>query len=358
MEKYYWLNKDSRKFLERGYLLEGETPEQRCKDIASAAEKILGIKGFSKKFEEYLGQGFYSLSSPIWSNFGRERGLPISCFGSFIDDTLEEIAGAKLAEVSMMTKYGGGTSAYFGALRGRGAPISTGGTSTGAVHFMELYDKLMSVVSQGNVRRGSFAAYLPVDHPDIEEFLKIRGEGHEIQEMSIGVTVSDEWMKSMLEGDKEKRRIWGLVIKKRFESGYPYLMFSDNANNAAPQVYKDKGKTIHASNLCFTGDTLIQVATKSDGSDSTFMRLDEFTMAFKLGIWEEVYTLSWDTEESAFKWSWVSAADQTGLVDELIVIETPNGETLECTPEHQILTKNRGWVQAQHLEETDELIQQ
>ena len=108
----------------------------------------------------------------------------------------------------------------------------------------------MTVVSQGNVRRGSFAAYLPIDHGDIEEFLKIRGEGHEIQDMSIGVCVSDEWMKSMLEGDKEKRRIWGLVIKKRFESGYPYIFFSDNVNNGAPQVYKDKNMKIHASNLC------------------------------------------------------------------------------------------------------------
>jgi len=250
MEDIYWLNKDSRKFLERGYLLEGETAEGRISDIAQAAENILGEEGFAKKFISYMHRGFYSLSSPIWSNFGRERGLPISCFGSYIDDTLEQIAGTKIAEVAMMTKHGGGTSAYFGALRPRGAEISVGGTSTGAVHFMELYDKLMTVVSQGNVRRGSFAAYLPIDHGDIEEFLKIRGEGHEIQDMSIGVCVSDEWMKSMIDGDKEKRRIWGLVIKKRFESGYPYIFFSDNVNNGAPQVYKDKDMKIWASNLC------------------------------------------------------------------------------------------------------------
>lgn len=250
MTPYYWLNKDSRKFLERGYLLEGETPEKRIRDIATHAEKILELPGYADKFEGYMAKGFFSLSSPIWSNFGRARGLPISCFGSYIEDTLEEIAGSKLAEVSMMTKHGGGTSAYFGALRGRGQPISTGGTSTGAVHFMELYDKLMSVVSQGNVRRGSFAAYLPIDHPDIEEFLKIRSEGHEIQDMSIGVTITDEWMKDMLSGDKNKRQVWGLVIKKRFESGYPYLLFVDTANKNAPQVYKDKGKKIYASNLC------------------------------------------------------------------------------------------------------------
>jgi ribonucleoside-diphosphate reductase alpha chain len=247
--KIYWLNKDSRKFLERGYLLEGETPESRMRDIADGAERLLGITGFADKFERYLHAGYYSLSSPIWSNFARDRGLPISCFGSFIPDTMEGIFG-KLSEVAMMTKGGGGTSGYFGNIRPRGSAISSGGTSTGAVHFMELYDKTMNVVSQGNVRRGSFAAYLPIDHGDIEEFLQIKGDGNSIQDMSIGVTVSDEWMRSMIDGDKHKRKIWGLVIKKRFESGYPYLMFSDNANNGAPQVYKDKGLKINNSNLC------------------------------------------------------------------------------------------------------------
>jgi ribonucleoside-diphosphate reductase alpha chain len=246
----YWLNKDSRKFLQRGYLLPDETPEQRIKDIAFFAEKILKQKGFAAKFENYMHRGFYSLASPIWSNFGRDRGLPISCFGSYIDDTIESILGTKHAEVAIMTKTGGGTSGYFGAIRGRGTPISSGGESTGAVHFMESYNKLMSVVSQGNVRRGSFAAYLPIDHADIEEFLQIRSEGNEIQDLSIGVCISDEWMQAMKDGDKEKRRIWGLVIKKRFESGYPYIFWSDNANNTAPQVYKDKGMKINHSNLC------------------------------------------------------------------------------------------------------------
>jgi ribonucleoside-diphosphate reductase alpha chain len=248
-EKYYWLNNDSRKFLERGYLLEEETPEQRIRDIAEAAEKYLGIKGFADKFEEYVAKGFYSLSSPVWSNFGRKRGLPISCFGSYISDTMESILH-KVSEVGIMTKHGGGTSAYFGAIRGRGTTISCGGESTGSVHFMELYNKLMNVVSQGNVRRGSFAAYLPIDHKDIEEFLEIRSEGHDIQEMSFGVCVSDQWMKDMVDGDKDKRKIWSKVIKKRFESGYPYIFFSDTANNNAPQVYKDKGLKIHNSNLC------------------------------------------------------------------------------------------------------------
>jgi ribonucleoside-diphosphate reductase alpha chain len=248
MSNIYWLNKDSRTFLERGYLVKDETPEQRIADIANAAKQYLS-EDYYNKFIEYISKGYYSLSSPIWSNYGRERGLPISCFGTYIPDTMEGIL-EKSAEVGMMTKGGGGTSGYFGDVRGRGTAISSGGVSTGAVHFMEIYDTLMKVVSQGNVRRGSFAAYLPIDHTDIEEFLKIKSEGNPIQDISIGVTVSDEWMKSMLEGDKQKRKVWGDVIKKRFESGYPYVFFSDNANNNTPQVYKDKGMKILHSNLC------------------------------------------------------------------------------------------------------------
>jgi len=261
MSDIYWLNENSRKFLERGYLLPGETPEDRIKDIAHQAQEYLGIEGWADKFIDYMHRGFYSLSSPIWSNFGRDRGLPISCFGSYIPDDMEKIL-AKVAEVGTMSKVGGGTSAYFGDVRCRGAEISTGGTSTGVHHQLTVFDALTNYISQSNVRRGSFAAYLPIDHGDIEEFLCIRGEGNSIQDLSIGVTVSDEWMEDMIAGDKQKRSIWGKVIKKRYESGYPYIFFSDNANNNAPQVYKDKGKRINASNLC----TEIFLSTEEDES--------------------------------------------------------------------------------------------
>jgi len=247
--KFNWLNKDSRLFLKRGYLEEGQTPEGRIREIAETAQKILGIPGFADKFEDYMSKGFYSLSSPIWANFGLKRGLPISCFGSYVDDTMEEIL-KKSAEVGIMTKCGGGTSGYFGDLRERGADISSGGKSNGPVHFLEIFETVANVVSQSNVRRGSFAAYMPVEHPDILEFLEIRGDGHNIQNLSIGVCIGDDWMKEMLAGDKDKRKVWGAIIKKRFESGYPYLFFSDAMNNNAPQVYKDKGLKIHASNLC------------------------------------------------------------------------------------------------------------
>jgi ribonucleoside-diphosphate reductase alpha chain len=347
-EKYYWLNKDSRKFLERGYLLEGETPEQRVRDIAEAAEKYLQIKGFADKFEDYVAKGFYSLSSPVWSNFGRKRGLPISCFGSYISDTMESIL-YKVAEVGIMTKHGGGTSAYFGDIRGRGTPISCGGESTGSVHFMELYNKLMNVVSQGNVRRGSFAAYLPIDHKDIEEFLEIRSEGHDIQEMSFGVCVSDQWMKKMVDGDKEKRKIWSKVIKKRFESGYPYIMFSDTANKNAPQIYKDKGLTVHNSNLCVTGDTLITILI----NDLEERQIQIKDLTFYMKKFDNVKVKGYNIEEQKVEFEKIEAFAQTGETDELYEIEDELGNIIRCTPEHQIYTKNRGYVMAKDLKEDD-----
>lgn len=271
MEKYYWLNDDSRKFLERGYLMGDETPEERIKEIANAAQSELKMKGFAEKFEEYMSLGWYSLSSPIWANFGKERGLPISCFGSYIEDTLESIL-EKQAEVGMMTKMGGGTSGYFGDLRERGADISSGGKSNGPVHFMELFESVTNVVSQSNVRRGSFAAYLPIDHPDILEFLRIRSDGNEIQNISIGVTVPDKWMQKMIDGDKEKRSVWAKVIQKRFESGYPYLFFSDAVNKNSPDVYQDKGKKIYASNLCS------EIALSSDKDESFVCNLSSMNL--------------------------------------------------------------------------------
>jgi ribonucleoside-diphosphate reductase alpha chain len=248
-KKYYWLNSHSRLFLERGYLDEGKQPEDRIREIADNAEQILGIKGFADKFEDYVARGFYSLSTPVWNNFGNKRGLPVSCFNSHISDTMQSIL-YKVAEVGMMSKLGGGTSGFFGDLRPRGAKISVGGESSGPIHFMELFDKVADVVSQGSARRGSFAAYIPIEHPDIEEFLQIRSEGHSIQNMSIGVTITDNWMQSMVDGDKDKRKIWAKLIQKRFETGYPYIFFTDTVNNNAPQSYKDKNLKVNSSNLC------------------------------------------------------------------------------------------------------------
>ncbi|HQV64703.1 MAG TPA: ribonucleoside-diphosphate reductase subunit alpha, partial [Candidatus Paceibacterota bacterium] len=245
----YWLNENSRAFLSKGYLVGDTTAEERIREIAEIAEKYLNKPGFANKFYDYMSRGFYSLASPIWSNYGLARGLPISCFGSYIADDMSRILYTH-AEVGMMTKFGGGTSAYFGGLRPRGSVIKDNGHSSGSVHFMELFDNLIDIVSQGSVRRGHFAPYLPIEHPDVEEFLNIGKEGHAIQQSTYAVTVGDKWLKEMIDGDQEKRKIWAKVIQRRTEIGYPYILFSDTVNNNTVDVYKDKNLRIHGSNLC------------------------------------------------------------------------------------------------------------
>ncbi len=249
MKEFYWLNEDSIKFMERGYLEEGTTPLDRIRQISERAETLSGIKGFSDKFYSYMSKGWVSLSTPIWCNYGLIRGLPISCFGGeFQDDTADILRGS--AEIGMLSKHGGGTAGYFGNIRGRGESISGGGKTNGSVSFMEIFDTMMSIISQGASRRGSFAAYLPTDHKDIDEFLTIRNDDSNIQDISIGVTIPENWMESMIQGDDEKRTVWAKILKKRTETGYPYLFFEDNVNNNKPQVYKDKGLKIKTSQLC------------------------------------------------------------------------------------------------------------
>ena len=249
MGDFYWLNEDSRTFLDRGYLLEDTSPEERVREIAEHAEDILDIDGFADKFYEYMSRGYYSLASPVWSNFGLDRGLPISCFGSYIEDNMESILYTH-AEVGMQTKVGGGTSGYFGDIRPRGSEITNNGKSNGTHPFAQLFDKIIDVVSQGSTRRGYFAGYIDIEHDDIDEWLQIQNEGDEIQSMMYGVCIGDEWMQEMIDGDKEKRETWAKVIEQRMNLGIPYLFFRDNVNDNKPQVYKDKGYKIHASNLC------------------------------------------------------------------------------------------------------------
>lgn len=311
-----WLNADSRTFLERDYLLPGQTPEGRIHQIAQKAEMILGIEGFAAKFESYMHKGWISLSSPIWANFGIERGLPISCNGSYISDSLDSIL-TKTAEIGIMSKYGAGTSAYFGDIRPRGSAISTGGRSNGAVHFMELLETTTSVISQSNVRRGSCAVYLPIEHGDIGEFLNVRSEGNAIQQLSVGVTITDAWMQSMVDGDMDKRRLWARVIQKRFETGYPYIIFIDNVNNAAPQVYKDRGLKITHSNLCVAPETLILTRA----GHQIISELEDETVDI------------WNGKE----WS-STTVQKTGENQKLVKVILSDGKVIECTPYHKWYT--------------------
>lgn len=256
MSDYNWLTEHSLAFLKKDYLCEGQTVDERVDEMVNKAEQILGKPGFAAKFKEMFKKGWFSLSTPIWTNFGNDRGLPISCFGSFMEDSIASIALTH-AEVMMMTKHGGGTSAHFGELRNRGSEITNNGHSDGPVHFMRLYESLINVISQGKTRRGNFAAYLPVDHKDIHEFLTLRTEGSPIQDLSFGVTVPNYWMQEMIDGDADKRKIWAKILECRSNTGFPYIVFIDNANNNTVDAYKDKNMKISHSNLCVTGDQLV-----------------------------------------------------------------------------------------------------
>ena len=248
-EPFYWLNEDSRAFLDEGYLIEGVTAEERVREIAERAEEVLDDDGFADKFYDYMSRGFYSLASPVWSNFGLDRGLPISCFGSYMEDNMESILYTQ-AEVGEMTKLGGGTSGYFGEIRPRGSPITNNGKSNGSYSFTELFDTIINVVSQGETRRGQFAGYIDVEHDDLDEWLNIKTEGDPVQDIYYGVIIGDDWFRAMVDGDEEKRETWAEIIETRINIGVPYIIFRDNMNDGKPQVYKDRGYEINASNLC------------------------------------------------------------------------------------------------------------
>jgi ribonucleoside-diphosphate reductase alpha chain len=248
-ERFWWVNDESEQVLNRGYLLKGETVEGAIDRVTTAAAQRLYKPELKDAFIEMISRGWMSLSSPIWANMGTERGLPISCFNVHVPDSVEGITH-KLGEVIMQTKIGGGTSGYFGELRERGSAVSDNGKSSGAVSFMRLFDTAMDTISQGGVRRGAFAAYLDIDHQDIDEFLTIKNIGSPIQNLFNGVCVPDYWMQEMIDGDRKKRETWAKLLESRQQKGLPYIFFTDNVNRNKPQVYKDKEMVIHASNLC------------------------------------------------------------------------------------------------------------
>ena len=317
MSDYVWFNEFSENFMKEDYL-QGKTIDERVSEIALNMEVILDNPGIGDKFKEYMKKGWYSLSTPMWTNFGNRRGLPISCFGSYIEDTLSSIFSTA-SEVAMMTKAGGGTSATFSNLRHRGAPITGNGNGSGAVHFMQLFDSTVNLVSQGSTRRGSFAAYLSIDHPDIKEFLTLRSEGSVIQDMSFGVTITDEWMNSMIQGDSEKRKLWAKILESRTNKGYPYIVFIDNMNNGAPEVYRDKGMKITHSNLCVSGDTKILT---DEGYVEISSLVDEHVQVWNGNEWSEVIV------------------SKTGTNKQLVEVNLSSGQSLKCTPYHKFYVKD------------------
>ena len=249
-----WLTQEGLQTLQGGYLLPDETPKGMYRRLADHAEQLLGVKGFSDKVFQLFWKGWLCPATPVASNFGANRALPISCYSLAIDDSVSGIFNS-LHEMAMLSKNGGGVAYDFSRIRHRGAGIAGNiGKSEGVIPWLKIFDVTTVSVSQGAVRRGATAAYAPVDHGDIHEFLNIRrptgDQNRQCLNIHHGVTITDEFMHKVESGDKEARALWIEILKTRQETGEPYLMFIDNVNRQNPDCYKSNNLNVLASNIC------------------------------------------------------------------------------------------------------------
>ena len=250
-----YMRKPSLITLYSGYIEPSETPNSRIMDIAHKVAKTHNKPELFDAVYKFVSEvGAFSFSSPIWSNYARNRGLPISCFNTYIPDSIEGIYD-RLTENAIMTQKGGGTSSYWGDVRGVGAAVSGGGVSTGSISFMEQYEEKIKKVSQGGVRRGMHVVYIDIEHDDFDEFMRIRDPKFAIQKMTHAICISDEFVEKIYAGDGDANRRWAKVLEKRNDHGVPYLFYTGNAN-AHPAMPTCYGKTsdgkykILGSNLC------------------------------------------------------------------------------------------------------------
>lgn len=261
-----WMEAEGYKILQGGYLLEGETPRQMYVRVSNAAGSYYADSDkWSKKFFDVMWKNWLCPASPVLSNMGTNRGLPISCNSIHVGDSVDSIF-KKSHELAILSKNGAGVGIYLGDVRGRGANISGNGKSEGVIPWAKVYDSTVVSVNQANVRRGAAAAYIDIRHSDIEEFLQMRRPTGDVNRrcmnLNHGICIDDLWMQEMVAGDKSKRHIWGEILKARVETGEPYLFFSDNVNKASPDTYKSLGLKVSTSNIC----TEIMLYTDPDHS--------------------------------------------------------------------------------------------
>ena len=247
------MNQEAIDTLSRGYLMPGETPRDMWSRVSKTAARILNRPEMEGDLFEIFWRGFVGGATPVLSNMGTNRGLPISCYSSHLQDSIHSIY-SHLKEVAALSKHGGGVGVYLGDVRPSGSHITGGGKSTGVVPWARQYDYASQVVSQGGVRRGSFALYLPIDHPDLPELLRSKdhsqGDPRNFIDSQIAVTIEDKWLEGMINGDREKQKLFGEILKIRLVSGSPYLIFIDNANNQRPSSFAQRNLQIYTSNLC------------------------------------------------------------------------------------------------------------
>lgn len=250
-----WMNEVSLATISKGYLLPDENPKKAYRRVADAVAKRLDRPDLANKFFKYMWKGWLNLASPVLSNTGTDKGLPISCFGIDTPDSIRGI-GLTNAELMRLTSLGGGVGIGLGRVRGRGKKIANGdtGNSEGIVPWAKIYDSTIIATNQGSVRRGAASVNLDINHTDIKEFLRIRRPQGDPNRQCLNlhqcVSIDDKFMQRLEHRDPEAMELWVEILKSRVETGEPYLMFKDNVNNANPPAYVKNNLDVTMTNIC------------------------------------------------------------------------------------------------------------
>jgi ribonucleoside-diphosphate reductase alpha chain len=280
------------KTISKGYLLPGETPRDAYWRAANAAAKRLYKPELAEKFFEYIWNNWLGLATPVLANMGTDRGLPISCFGIDVADSVHDI-GAKNLEMMMLAKHGGGVGIGVNMLRPSGSPISnSNGTTDGVVPFCKIYDSTILATSQGNVRRGAASVNLNIEHGDFWDWIEIREPKGDVNRQSLNlhqcVVVSDKFMRKLEDGDEEARKRWSKVIQKRKATGEPYIMYRGNVNKQNPEPYKHNGLKVYMTNICS------EITLHTDESHSFVCCLSSLNLA-KYDEWKDTDLVYYST---------------------------------------------------------------
>ena len=242
-----------KKTIDGGYLLKGETPRDAYWRVANTVANHLERPEMASRFFEYIWNGWLCLASPVLSNTGTTRGLPISCFGIDVADSVADI-GSKNLEMMLLAKHGGGVGIGINQIRPAGSIIKGNGTSDGVVPFCKIYDSSILATNQGSVRRGAASVNLNIDHNDFEDWLEIREPRGDVNRQSLNLhqcaVVGDKFMRKLQDGDETARRKWSKLLQKRKSTGEPYIMFKGNVNKQNPDMYRHNGLKVHMTNIC------------------------------------------------------------------------------------------------------------
>lgn len=243
-----WLTTGAWQLLSEKYLYETRSLKATYERIARTAAKHTDSPDvWAAKFFDVLWNGWLAASTPVLSNMGTPKGMPVSCSGQYVDDSIDGFYSA-YHETAMLTKNGFGTSGYLGNIRPRGSVISSGGKASGTLPIFKHFAQDMRDVAQGTSRRGAWAGYLPVEHGDFHEVIDYLE--HHPDDLNIGWNISNEFMSKLDDGDKEALHRFQRMMKVKAVTGKGYFFFPDKVNKLNPPMYKDKGLEVKASNLC------------------------------------------------------------------------------------------------------------